>query len=338
MIAATVLALALSSEIHPMLATAPTKPTAEEASEPLPEAPPLEDPTDDADQRWYDKAHNLLSASAQDSALWFDDFFGPSEEADQASSHFRLRLQQRMFERESNEFKVRVSASYYLPNTEKRLKLLVESDPDSELTELRDGQSEEGDGGARAALRWIPLDFRRWDLSFDIGVQLDSGLDPFARTRARYFYSFDERTVMKFSQEFKAEVQDGWSETSRLTLERIFSRSGYRLHGRAKYGEQTEGLEWSTTFVRAQRLDTRSALATFVSASGQTKDEEEQSEIYRLGANYRRNFLRSWLFYEIEPQLTWPRKYDYVTNLELRLTLEVQFGNWDRERDRINQI
>ncbi len=328
MIAAGLLVLASASGLHPMLGdTAPEPATEAVTAAPAPTDPPLpQDPLLDADKRWYDKAHDLLSSSAQDSALWFDDFFGPSEEADQASSHFRLRLQQRVFEREPNEFKARVSASYYLPNTEKRLKLLVESDPDSELTEVRDESSEEADSGFRAALRWTPLDYRAWDLSFDLGITLDSGLDPFARTRARYYHSLDDRTVVKLSQELKVEAQDGWSETSRVTVERIHSASGYRLHGRAKYGEETEGLEWSTTLVRAERLNAVSALATFLTISGRTRDEEEQSEIYRLGANYRRNFLRSWLYYEVEPQLTWPRKYDYATNLELRLTLEVQFG------------
>lgn len=311
-----------------MLASAtpdtPQEPVAESAATSEQELP--QDPLSELDKRWYDKAHDLLSSSAQGSALWFDDFFGPSDEADQASSHFRLRLQQRFFEREPDEFKVRVSASYYLPQTEQRLKLLLESDPDSELTEIRDDSSEDADSGTRAALRWTPLDYRVWDLSFDIGVSLSSGLDPFARTRARYYYSVDDRTVIKLSQELKAESRDGWSETSRVTVERIHSDSGYRLHGRAHYGEESEGLEWSTTLLRAERLSAVSALATFVTISGKTDDEEEQSEIYRLGANYRRNFLRSWLYYEVEPQLTWPRKYDYVTNLELRLTLEMQFG------------
>ncbi|MBY6187126.1 hypothetical protein KUV89_10910 [Marinobacter hydrocarbonoclasticus] len=337
MIATGILVLALSSDIHPMLANASVSETAETeqqtTTQPIQE-PPLEDPTEEVDLRWYDKAHNMLSTSAQGSAVWFDEFFGPSEEADQASSHFRLRLQQRFFERESNDFKVRVSAAYYLPNTERRLKLLVESDPDSELTEVRDEQSEDGDSGTRAALRFIPVDLRAWDLSFDVGVKIDSGLDPFVRTRARYYNDLDERTVLKLSQELKVEAQDGWSETSRMTIERLYDYSGYRFHGRAKYGQETEGLEWSTTFIRAERLTSRSALATFVTVSGQTHDEEEQSEIIRLGANYRRNFLRSWLYYEIEPQLTWPRKYDYVTNLELRLTLEAQFGQRQRRSGR----
>ncbi|MBY5992987.1 hypothetical protein [Ferrimonas balearica] len=334
MIVEGLLALVLASEIHPMLASAssePEPPPANEAqAEPVDELPDY--PMDEAEQRWYDKAHNLLSTRAQGSALWFDDFFGPSDEADQASSHFRLRLQQRLFERDPNEFKVRVSASYYLPRTEQRLKLLLESDADSELTEIRDEQSEDGGGGTRAALRWTPLDYRVWDLSFDLGVKLSSGLDPFARTRARYYHSLDERTVVKLSQELKIEAQDGWSETTRATLERIHSDTGYRLHGRATYGEETEGMEWTTTLVRAERLTARSALATFLSFSGKTHDEEEQSEIIRLGANYRRNFLRKWLFYEVEPQMTWPRKYDYVTNLELRLTLEVQFGERRRRK------
>ncbi|SHI25014.1 hypothetical protein [Ferrimonas marina] len=298
----------------------PIKEKAEQASE-------IEDPVTEQEQRWFDKAHTLLSSRGQTSAAWFDAFFGPSDAADQADAWFRLRLQQQMLERESNSLKLRVSAAYHLPKTREQLKLLIESDEDSELSNLRDLDDDSSEASTRAALRWTPLDYRVWDLSFDLGVSLNSGLDPFARTRARYFHSLDDRTVLRLSQELKAESRDGLSETTRVVWERLYDDHGYRVSSRARFGESTDGLEWSLTAAHGVKLTERSAMSVFFTFSGATRDEEEESEIVRFGANYRRNFLRSWLFYEVEPQLTYPKKFDYQPNWELRLTLESQFGS-----------
>ncbi|GAA4899801.1 hypothetical protein [Ferrimonas pelagia] len=298
----------------------------DEPSQPVDPSPAIDEPVEATSLRWFDKAHRLLSISGQASAQWFDGFFGPSDAADSADAWLRLRLQQQLFERDSNQFKARLSASFHLPQTKRRLKLLVESDPDGDLTDLRDLSDSSANSSTRAALRWTPWDYQTWDLSFDAGITLDSGLDPFIRSRARHFYAWDERTVIRLSQEVKGEAQDGWSETTRVVWERLFDDHGYRFSSRAKFGEQSAGLEWNVSLLRGFKLSDVSGIGVFYTVSGATRDQEDQSEIHRLGLNYRRNFLRSWLFYELEPQLTWPRKYQYQTNWELRLTLEAQFG------------
>ncbi|TKB51324.1 hypothetical protein FCL40_01845 [Ferrimonas sediminicola] len=273
---------------------------------------------------WYDKAHTLLSGSAQRTALWFDHFFGPSDDADQASSHFRLRAQREFIERESDQWGLRLSAAYYLPQTERRLKLLLESDEEDE--ELGDLFTGTGEGTTRAALRWIPLDRKRWDLSLDLGASVDSGIQPFVRGRARYYDNLDQRTLLKASQELRLQSDEGWSETTGLNLERHSDGHALLWRNWLFYGEESDGLEWNSKLSRVEWLNERTALSLFVAASGATDDPGIQSEIRRLGLTLRQSFLRSWLFYEVEPQLTWPRQYGFDTNLELTLTLEAQFG------------
>ncbi len=273
---------------------------------------------------WYDKAHELLSGSARRSALWFDHFFGPTDDADQASSHFRLRVQQEFIERESDQLGLRLSAAYYLPQTERRLKLLLESDEEDE--ELGDPFASSGEGATRAALRWIPLDRKRWDLSVDLGASVDSGVQPFVRGRARYYDNLDERTLVKATQELRLQSGEGWSETTGLNLERHYDGHALLWRNRLFYGEESDGLEWSSKLSRVEWLNERTAMSVFAAVSGATDDAQTQSEIRRLGLTFRQSFLRSWLFYEVEPQVTWPRKYGFDTNLELMLTLEAQFG------------
>lgn len=283
-----------------------------------------ESATPEQEPLWYDKAHELLSGSARRSALWFDHFFGPTDDADQATSHFRLRLQQEFIERESDKLGLRLSAAYYLPQTERRLKLLLESDEEDQ--ELGDPFTGAGEGATRAALRWIPLDRKRWDLSLDLGASVDSGIQPFVRGRARYYDNLDERTLLRATQELRLQSGEGWSETTGLNLERHYDGHALLWRNRLFYGEESDGLEWSSKISRVEWLNERTAMSIFAAVSGATDDEQTQSEIRRLGLTFRQSFLRSWLFYEVEPQITWPRKYGFDSNLELMLTLEAQFG------------
>ena len=56
---------------------------------------------------------------------------------------------------------------------------------------------------------------------------------------------------------------------------------------------------------------------------------------YRLLTRYRRNFLRSWLFYELVPEISWPRKGDDVfpTNYAMTFVLEVVFKGSAPEKE-----
>ena len=48
---------------------------------------------------------------------------------------------------------------------------------------------------------------------------------------------------------------------------------------------------------------------------------------YRLLARYRSNLFRNWLFYELEPEIFWPRETDgsYPANLAFTFRIEVVF-------------
>jgi len=53
---------------------------------------------------------------------------------------------------------------------------------------------------------------------------------------------------------------------------------------------------------------------------------------YRVYLRYRHNFLRSWLFYELEPQVAWPRDSNgnFPVNYAFTVRLEVVFQGVER--------
>ena len=229
-------------------------------------------------------------------------------------------------EREGNRFRPRLSASIDLPKTKHKLKLSIESS-DSGALGATDEETALSDESSSAVLRYNLFDLRNWNFDLDLGIRLSGG--PFTRARGRYYYAFNEQTIGRITQDLVFDIKHVWYETSRFSLQH-YANSGsfYQWVVQAKHGDETDGTEWSITASRADKLSERSALTSFISAVGATDDDwnDDESEIYKLGFNYRRSVLRPWFFFELEPQLTYPRKYDYHSNWHFVAGIEIQFG------------
>lgn len=280
---------------------------------------------------WYDKAHLQLSDSVCDQAVWFDNFFSPDPlNSEIATSLVKVKLRQRWHEKKGLRAEPKISAYLNLPNTKRRLKLYIESqfsrlDGDSIDNEPLLSPSDEK--GTAAAVRWFPWERQAWDLALDAGARFDGGPDPFTRVIARFSYPMGTHSVAKLSQELLVELQDSWSETSRFSIDHYKGQQGYRWYNRAKYGDQTNGLEWDVYLGTVTQLDERSTLSFYVELQGATDDPlGTHSENRKLGLHYRHSFFRPWLFYELEPQLTWPREYGYNFTPVFLFNLEIQLG------------
>jgi len=87
-----------------------------------------------------------------------------------------------------------------------------------------------------------------------------------------------------------------------------------------------KGVEWGSELSLIHELSPKSAVTVMAGVYGDTKVDDGINN-YRLLTRYRRNFLKSWLFYELEPELFWLREGDgdFPTNLAFSLRLEVVF-------------
>ncbi len=96
-----------------------------------------------------------------------------------------------------------------------------------------------------------------------------------------------------------------------------------------KRTEDDEALNWFTGLTLYQRLDEKSALSYELSSGGITRPEIFATGA-RIAVRYRRQFYRKWLFFEVAPQVTWPR--ELITDRRqktnaLFLRLEINFVN-----------
>ncbi len=298
---------------------------------------------DEADrpESWLDRSHSYLNQRLCEPAAWFDGFFGDprSFEETPVGTFVRIRNSLQWDETEGWGFGLRVRANVLLPRVTDRIRLLITRDDD--LTgEFRDGPSAaDEDEQTRLGLRFIASERARSQFDVDGTVRVSSsGLNPRVRGRYRHVQGLTDHTLARATQTVFWELDDGFGSTSRLDWEWLPDRDRLiRWTGEGTVSEASDGVDWRTSVTAFRQMSPRTALRSEVGAFGYTTPRFEAEE-YFVALRYRRQFLRRWLFFELQPEHAWPldletgqRRSDW----RFTLTLEVQFEN---ERSRQHRM
>jgi hypothetical protein len=125
-----------------------------------------------------------------------------------------------------------------------------------------------------------------------------------------------------------------FTDTTQLDFERtITTFSLVRWANNVTYTEGSNGITWNTGVSFLTQLTPKSAISYDTSMWG-VNYPMWTVQNYRVGIKYRKNFYRPWLFFELEPEVTWPRnesQKDYTGQRGISVyaflaTLEIQFG------------
>lgn len=297
----------------------------------------------DRPESWLDRSHSYLSQRLCEPAAWFDGFFGDDRALEETpvGTFFRFRTSARWDETEGTGFGLQVRANVVLPGISERVRLLVRQDEDV--------SGEFGQGPAvgdrtdrtRLGLRFLGTERARSRFDVDATVRVAStGLNPRVRGRYRHVRGLTKRTLARATQTAFWELEDGFGTTSRLDWEWLLDRDRLlRWTGEGTFSEASQGVDWRSSVIDFRQLDTRTALRSEVGAFGYTRPRFEVEE-YFAAVRFRRQFLRHWLFFEVQPEHAWPldpdtgqRRRDW----RFTLTLEVQFENEHARRERLRR-
>lgn len=296
------------------------------------EEPPADESTE---IEWYDNAHQKVADSLDGVAVWFDEFFGDPrgdiEIADEARAFLRVRLEGSYSGvDDSTELDVRVRGSVNLPRFERKVKLVISSDADAAISgeslvdpDVETRQQKDTDAGI--GLLYLLRDRERH--RFFVTGGLKGGIPPDVAVNGRYRYTLPLGSIsrMRLTNTIYWKSDDGFGVSALADFERRPREEDlwrYTLFG--NYGEATDGLEWSTQATWLRRLDQKTAISVRAGIKGETEPRQLLTEGWAT-FRYRKNFLRPWLYYEVEPGLTWDEEVDYDTEPTLALRLEVQF-------------
>jgi len=260
-------------------------------------------------EKWFDSTHLITSESADNAAIWLDEFFGdPRTDLESANSSLRLIFENDWEEYQGNDSDVHLRGKVHLPRINKRLSLIFSDQEDQPLNDDTPKVIDETNSSTKVSLQYNAKDSQKTRLDYNLG--LSSNLKLKASVRYRYQDKLLTDYLGRITEKLYFIDGEGFGSRTHLDIERAINETSFlRLTNRVKFSEDSDGAEWGTTLQLAKRLNDDSAFSYFVWSSGQTRPDYLTSS-YGVGLRYRTSFYRPWLFVEIEPSYAWLRSLD----------------------------
>jgi hypothetical protein len=286
---------------------------------------------------WLDQTHDFVSNNICQPAVWFDNFFGNDKilEDVRPGAFVRLRDSVRWSEGNHVHHRTDYNLQWRLPKMKRRFKFFIIGGPETDNVDPLTGQPVQSFNQQTAASKQsnigIRYDFVNWLrslVSIDTGIRVNIPLDPFVRIRYQYTIPFAGVYLARFTETAIWRYVEHFSETTQLDLERkLDTFMLLRWSNYTTYTEGAAGVQWTSGISLLTELSARSAISFDTSTWG-VNHPEWTIDNYRVGTRYRRNFYRPWLFFEIEPEVTWPKKVDGHRDPLFATTflIEFQFG------------
>ncbi len=215
-----------------------------------------------------------------------------------------------------------------LPVTEGRLHLMLETDPDKNITpEPTPGQAVlnkkvTAPGSYGVAARYEPAVESAWHFSTDAGLKFPVPVQPFVRSRASYSAPMGEWRL-KAAESVYWFNSIGAGETTQVDWERFISEPVlFRATTTATWLNDKQNFDLSQDFSTFHTLDDRTALLYQVSVVGVSNPQfQVMDEVVLLLYRYRLH--REWMFFELSPQLHFPKVNNFRISPMLSMRLEM---------------
>ncbi len=281
-----------------------------------------------------DRMHTTFRTRLDKYAGHFDNFFA-DERADEEAVESQLRLIGSLEYQEGGgyNFTPRLKGRFILPNLQHKVNLLIdtESDDISSLTDQNAGIESSGNlkEDTSIALQLVQKSNREFGLSHRISLNSKKGrMNPKFRSQVRVTTQPTTRNLLRFTQSGFWGTVDGFGIESRFDYEYLLhSRnpevsSLFRATIRGLYSEISDGYEWALPIEVFNALPHQRAYAYGASITGVT-DSSSGITNSAIFFRYRQSFLREWLFFDIKPQLEWPKKNGRNTTTLINFSLEI---------------
>ncbi len=283
--------------------------------------------TETAQESGIDWAQRNVSATINSAAQWADAFFDDERfVAEDAST--KLRLRESIFlehDESSPEYKTKVSLSVDIPKTKNRLRVFVSSEEDTNKTpDTLFNRVDTSEESAAAGVQFFAGKSNKRNISLTAGIKLDS-VEFFIGPRYRRTFKFDTFNV-RFTQRLRWFTSMGLEATTRFDYERLLSKNWFFRHTLdGRWRDEDPGYRYEIRPSLIQQLSDKRAIEYQWNNLFET-DPNHSLESSTFLVRYRRNFLRKWLFYEINPQIAMRDEDDFEPKAGVTFQLEIVFG------------
>lgn len=213
-----------------------------------------------------------------------------------------------------------------LPNTNKRLKLIVASEDNSEYSIEKQPIQNLENATYTTALRVILNERSAWDTDLDIGLRGGLPLNPYSRLRARRYdqiFSWQNR----FTQSIYYNHLDGWGETTEVRFDKNLSKNHLLVFNtEADYLRQNKYFDITSDVNLYHKINEGALLAYQMGVVGDT-DKGSVISSYFTGIKYRKLIYKDWIYAGVNPQMEWNKDRDYRRMWVLMFSFETVFSS-----------
>lgn len=282
------------------------------------------------DQAWWYSYHEVASSKVAAWAGNIDSYLSGEERGLSEDSYARLRLGSTFKENDEYSGFFDFKARLKLPNTQDRLRLIIESDGDTLTKDNLSGEASENTGivdsalnsNVSAALRYAK---EEWHADLDAGILLAFPLDPFVRLRLR-----------------QGEPKEGWywhqgQEAFAYYSQGIGARYELKL-GHSVSQHHDIGVSFASTWLDQEntiylrenlylyhQLNEKSAF-TYQLSFLQEGKSSIKAESYLFFIDYQRKLFKNWLVGHVKPQSLHEAENRFRSELSIAFSLEILLG------------
>jgi len=293
------------------------------------------------DEARLDQFRREIFETVCEAAAGFDGFFGSQRFDEEARrTHGRAGAQIVWDEHEGFELDGRLRVNVDFPNLDHRVNAFLGREDRDDFITGDEGNLDflptffEREGGEEwlLGLGYRPVSNDRSSLDFDVGVDVDSSIDPFLRTRYRRYWLVGDDNLLRARQTLYWSDRKGVGSATRVDYERPLGwKTLARVTGNLVFDDETEGGDWNSGITLYRGFSANSAVAWYVGINGET-GKEVPIEDYGTRITYRRRMLREWFFGEILTGVTWPRDnllMEREAAYHIGVGFEIQFSGED---------
>lgn len=311
----------------------PGNPKPEQAPAPPAAAPP---PTEEQKPvpGFIDTLHGGISRRILSTADWLDSFF-LDERAVKEENHTYVRFRYDVFPEEKSgvRYGPTVDLRLVLPELQKKTHLVFSSEQPTPAPGAPAEPNTTGAGvgpaperHATAAIHYFFKSTTEESVVLRVGAVVNL-TSPALFIAPRYRLLIPLKPWdFRFSQEVVYRTDTRWQSETQFDLERPLSHElFFRTNVTGIWKEQERGYSYSLNFSVRQPLGASHALNYTWSNSYQTRPVNELTNV-GLSVGYRHSFWREWLFYEIAPQVRFPRDRNFDVTPGILFRIEMFFG------------
>ena len=322
---------------QPVSETEQTVPEAEQTVPEIQESIPQAQPPSSFDS--VETKRDYLSDKIASYASEIDRFFGGDRHYQESNkSVIHVSLARLAGYGGDHKFNLGARVNMSLPATEGRLHLLLETDPEKNITDEKYVTATPTPAQGRTVLRdkvvlpesvalaarYTTAEEGVWHFSTDGGLKFPIPVKPFVRTRGSYSSLIGEWRLKAAESVYWFNTL-GAGATTLLDLERVISAPVlFRASSNATWLNDKKNFDLRQDLSVYHTLNDRAALLYQASAIGVSNPQLQVTD-YVLLAFCRYRLHQKWLFFEVSPQLHFPRINNYKTSAALSLRLEVLF-------------